>query len=236
MGLPEYQIAAELVDDGRVATTFLIAAMRRADSRNLILLRMAFPRLAEELQLRYDAPGGDINAAHHSTLQQYRDAEELVARDIAFSSLVMGAMLATDPNELPDLETAFPMTALDVDARRKLPDGIFDHERAPEPTPGMPKIYVFSNEVGGGDGICYAMAEDGTVLGSHWCSHEGFASGDLGVTPDTRSDRHETYAKHYSDGYDMEFVPAAQVKDHPGLSEAFRLNQEQAAAVKAETS
>ena len=44
----------------------------------------------------------------------------------------------------------------------------------------IPKIFVFS-AVGGGDGICYAMAEDGTILGSHWCSHEGYAPGDLGA-------------------------------------------------------
>lgn len=90
-----------------------------------------------------------------------------------------------------------------------------------------PKIYVFSNVVGGGDGIAYAMAEDGTILGSHWCSHEGFAWGDLGVTEGSRPDRHVTYAEHYPDGYEMEFVPASNVRAHEGLNAAFKLNQKQ---------
>jgi hypothetical protein len=90
------------------------------------------------------------------------------------------------------------------------------------------KIYAFSNIVGGGDGVAYAMAEDGTVLGSHWCSNEGYVLMDLGVMPGSRPDRHETYRKHYPDGYEMEFVRSSEVKTHPGLVEAFRLNQLQA--------
>lgn len=89
-----------------------------------------------------------------------------------------------------------------------------------------PKIFVFSN-VGGGDGPCYAMAQDGTVLGSHWCSHEIYASGDLGVKAGSRPDRHETYKKHYQDGYEMEFVPSSKIDDHALLQEAFALNEKQ---------
>ena len=89
-----------------------------------------------------------------------------------------------------------------------------------------PKIFCFSNVVDGGDGIAYAMAEDGCVLGSHWCSHEGFVPGDLDVTPGRRMDRHEHYKKHYPDGYEMVFVPAHEVKTHPGLVAAWKLNQD----------
>lgn len=92
-----------------------------------------------------------------------------------------------------------------------------------------PKIFVFSNVVGGGDGIAYAMAEDGTVLGSHWCSNEGFARHDLGAVEGSRPDRHANdYAPHYPDGYEMEFVPAREVMAHAGLQAAFKLNQQQA--------
>lgn len=87
-----------------------------------------------------------------------------------------------------------------------------------------PKIFAFSNVRGGGDGIAYAMAEDGTLLGSHWCSSEFYVPQDLGVVEGSRPDRHETYAAHYPDGYEMEFVRAADVLTHPGLTEAFRLN------------
>lgn len=90
-----------------------------------------------------------------------------------------------------------------------------------------PKIYVFSNVVGGREGVCHAMAEDGTVLGSHWCSNEHFAPLDLGVLPGSRPDRHESYQKHYPDGYEMEFVSSRDVAEHPGLMAAFALNQQQ---------
>jgi hypothetical protein len=96
-----------------------------------------------------------------------------------------------------------------------------------------PKIYCFSNVVSGGDGIAYAMAEDGTVLGSHWCSHEVYVPGDLGVTEGSRADRHEKdYAPHYPDGYEMEFVPASEVRTHAGLKAAFELNKKQAEKAK----
>jgi hypothetical protein len=95
-----------------------------------------------------------------------------------------------------------------------------------------PKIFCFSNVTGGGDGIAYAMAEDGTILGSHWCSNEGYVPQDLGVTEGSRPDRHLTYAEHYPDGYEMEFVRASEVLAHAGLKAAFELNQKQAEQAK----
>jgi hypothetical protein len=60
----------------------------------------------------------------------------------------------------------------------------------------LPKIYLFSNSRNG-DGVAYAMAEDGTVLGSHWCSHWGYMRHDL----HDRSDRKTACEAHYPDGY-----------------------------------
>ena len=97
------------------------------------------------------------------------------------------------------------------------------------------KIYCFSNVVGGGDGLAYAMAEDGTVLGSHYCSHEGFVPGDLGVNEWARPDRHEGYAKHYPNGYEMEFVRSKDIDCHEGLQQAFKLNNMQAEEQEADT-
>jgi hypothetical protein len=88
----------------------------------------------------------------------------------------------------------------------------------------LPKIYAFMNNKTGGEGVAYAMAEDGAVLGSHMCSSEGWVSNDLGVHAGSRPDRHEDYAKHYPEGYEMEFVQARAVPGHAGLQEAFRLN------------
>lgn len=64
--------------------------------------------------------------------------------------------------------------------------------------PSLPAVYLFSN-TRGGDGSAYAIAEDGTVLGQHWCSHRG----------DMRHDLHHRVAAralaairaHYPDGY-----------------------------------
>lgn len=99
-----------------------------------------------------------------------------------------------------------------------------------------PKIYCFSAMKDGGDGIAYAMAEDGTVLGSHWCSHEGFVPGDLGATEGSRPDRHEGYAKHYPDGYAMEFVRSGDIAGHAGLQRAFELNKQRHEAEAAQSS
>lgn len=49
--------------------------------------------------------------------------------------------------------------------------------------PSLPAVYVFSN-TRSGDGIAYAIAEDGTVLGAHWCSHRGYMRHDLHDRPD----------------------------------------------------
>ena len=92
-----------------------------------------------------------------------------------------------------------------------------------------PKIFCYSTVVGGGEGTCYAIAEDGVVLGSHFCSEEIWLLNDLGVTQGARPDRHETYAAHYPNGYEMEFVPAVEVDGHAGLENALRLNWETAA-------
>lgn len=90
-----------------------------------------------------------------------------------------------------------------------------------------PRIYVFSSVEDGSEGPCYAMAEDGTVLGSHWCSNETFASHDLGALPGSRPDRHEAYAKHYPGGYEMMFLSAATLDNHAGFQRAYALNQAQ---------
>jgi hypothetical protein len=68
---------------------------------------------------------------------------------------------------------------------------------APEPVDqSLPAIYLFSNSRDG-DGTAYAMAEDGHVLGVHWCSHWGYMRHDL----HDRADRKEACKQHYPGGY-----------------------------------
>lgn len=75
-------------------------------------------------------------------------------------------------------------------------DPAFNLAPAPVGADSLPVIYLFSN-ARNGDGPAYAMAEDGTVLGSHWCSHWGYMRHDL----HDRLDRKAACEAHYPDGY-----------------------------------
>lgn len=108
---------------------------------------------------------------------------------------------------------------------------VFNPHDRPEHT--LPVIYGFNN---GGSPGWYSgllLAEDGSMLGGHVCSAEGFMYGDLGIVRGWRDDRHELFRKHYPDGYRMDFVPASDVMTHPGLEAAYQKNQ---AMAKAEAS
>jgi hypothetical protein len=90
----------------------------------------------------------------------------------------------------------------------------------------LPVIYGFNNGGSPGWYSAVAIAEDGTVLGGHCCSNEGYMESDLGILEGTRPDRHEnSYKVHYPDGYKMEFVPSSEVAKHEGLNKAFKLNE-----------
>lgn len=99
------------------------------------------------------------------------------------------------------------------------------------PVESLPVIYGFNN--GGRPGWYHAqlIAEDGTGLGGHLCSSEAFIYSDLGLLEGTRPDRHETFKKHYPNGYRMAFVPHDEVEKTEPLLKAFELNRAQ---VKAE--
>jgi len=101
------------------------------------------------------------------------------------------------------------------------------------PIEELPVIYGFNN--GGSSGWMSAclIAEDGTGLGGHACSHEGYMPHDLGIIDGSRPDRHEKFRAHYPDGYRMDFVSYDDVPSHAGLKKAFELNdvkREQAGA------
>ena len=94
-----------------------------------------------------------------------------------------------------------------------------------KPLAELPVIYGFNN--GGSPGLYWGelLAEDGTSLGGHACSNEGFMYGDLGILEGSRPDRHEHFRLHYPDGYRMEFISYAQIMTHPGLDAACKRNQ-----------
>lgn len=87
----------------------------------------------------------------------------------------------------------------------------------------MPKIYVFVNgRFANGDVISQAIAEDGTPLGSHLSSNESFAKHDMGITSTWK---HEHYAAHYPDGFDVVWVDDEEKCE--GLDHALWLSREQ---------
>lgn len=108
-----------------------------------------------------------------------------------------------------------------------------------KPIDSLPVIYGFNN---GGEPGWYTgllLADDGTCLGSHICSSEGYMPHDLGILAGTRPDRHEDFRAHYPDGYRMEFVGQADVLSHAGLDAACDLNRqagERAAALSPDAS
>ena len=75
-------------------------------------------------------------------------------------------------------------------------DPAFTHESGAVENTSLPAIYLFSQSRDG-DGEALSMAEDGTVLGSHWCSHWGYMRHDL----HDRADRKATCEAHYPNGY-----------------------------------
>lgn len=94
-----------------------------------------------------------------------------------------------------------------------------------KPISELPKIFCFLNTLGLEGGKAYAIAEDGTCLGTHYSSHERFVCEDLGVIDGRMNKRHDYYKEYYPDGYEMIFVPSKDVENHPGIKEAYRLNQ-----------
>jgi len=98
------------------------------------------------------------------------------------------------------------------------------------PVEELPVIYGFNNGGAPGWYTAQLIAEDGTCLGSHICSHEGYMEHDLGILEGSRPDRHVHFKQYYPNGYRMEFVGYAEAEIHEGLNKAFKLYQKKAAA------
>ena len=88
----------------------------------------------------------------------------------------------------------------------------------------MPKIFLYCYPAqgwGAHDVIGYALAEDGAGLASHLSSNKSFSQHDMGLTSDWK---HESYKKHYPEGFELEWVDDPD--NHPGVAAAYALNQQ----------
>lgn len=119
-------------------------------------------------------------------------------------------------------------------AARYLQEHLHEHEGRPcavynphnKPLEELPYIIGFNN--GGQTGWlqAVAIAQDGTYLGSHICSHEGYMPADLGIIEGARPDRHrDDYQPHYPDGYRCRFVSYEAVDNDELLKAAWELNK-----------
>lgn len=60
MSLYDYEMSKRITGHDYPFYALIMAAMRQADTDNLAQLNAAFPRVREELHLRYHAPGGQL--------------------------------------------------------------------------------------------------------------------------------------------------------------------------------
>jgi len=71
MSLYDYKKSLEISTDDPPFAALIMAAIRKADSKNLMKLKSVFPKIYMEFKRRYDAPGGilkdDINSNERLT-------------------------------------------------------------------------------------------------------------------------------------------------------------------------
>lgn len=88
-----------------------------------------------------------------------------------------------------------------------------------------PKIFVTALLEGWAPDLTgYALAEDGVCVANHISSSENFAKHDMGITSDWQ---HKKYNAHYPDGYELVWIPGAEIEIHEGWLEACKRNKEQ---------
>lgn len=92
------------------------------------------------------------------------------------------------------------------------------------PVGELPVIYGFNS----GDTylgcIGRIVSQDGTYLGGHSCSHEGYMRSDLGMIPDSYHE--QAFRDHYPEGFRTEFVSLRDVAGHEGLQAALLLHEQ----------
>jgi len=54
----DYKRSTEMARGNYTFAAYIMGAMRKADDRNLYLLKAAWPEIFEEFEARYNAPGG----------------------------------------------------------------------------------------------------------------------------------------------------------------------------------
>jgi hypothetical protein len=66
MSLYDYKVSQQIDADDPPFYALIMAALRKADSDNAQRLRSAWPNVCDEMQARYNAPGGVLPEEVHS--------------------------------------------------------------------------------------------------------------------------------------------------------------------------
>lgn len=67
MSLHDYEMSRDIDTSEIPFYGLIMAAMRRADDNNIALLKQVFPDVFDELQARYNAPGGRLEGENYDT-------------------------------------------------------------------------------------------------------------------------------------------------------------------------
>jgi len=153
------------------------------------------------------------------SLHNYQESQTL--RTHYFETLIMAAIFRADTDNLALLEAAWPHIVAEVRERYTSPGALLASERHAY-APGKPKIFIVAERQGRGNYIGYALAEDGTGLGSHLSSSLTWTQHDMGVISDWK---HENYRAHYPDGYELVWIGEwPREGTHPQFDAAYARN------------
>jgi len=90
----------------------------------------------------------------------------------------------------------------------------------------LPTIFVFNNGGPSDFLMAIALSEDGNILATHICSHEGFIPYDLGVYEGSREYHREKYREHYWSGYRMRYILIDEINSNELFTSAIAKHNE----------
>jgi hypothetical protein len=75
VSLYDYEVSKQIDRDDPPFASLIMAALRKADSDNAELLRRCWPGICDEMQARYNAPGGALAEDDNPRVVAMRNAE-----------------------------------------------------------------------------------------------------------------------------------------------------------------
>jgi len=121
MSIYDYEVSQKISQSNPPYYALIMAAMRKADSDNTLLLRIAYPELWNEMQKRYNAPGGVIEGDPGKPRPAVSVITPTIARHVlhyfgeidgwtpgSFSQKLMELIIRADTENKSKLKDSFP--------------------------------------------------------------------------------------------------------------------------------